>query len=751
MLWWVAQNVIIVAILAAVVSLICRGKRLSPAARHALWLVVLIKLVTPPLFVWPWGISIPAETFIEAGDVKIVNVKQDLNQTEAIVLEEMETAPSATAEVGDEAFLDADGLIVSSETFVVPLNTRNNQVTPVASASVLPEIQSRMQVEQRSVWNFDRGIFWGSIIWTTGILVMALWQGLRIWKMNRLVNTAQPAPEWLSRLLEETSILLSIRAPQIFLVRGISTPLLWAWGKPMLLWPQELSEQLSPEAKQGVLLHELAHLKRKDHWVGRLELVAGCLWWPNPLFWYVRHQLRENAELACDAWVVQTLPNGRRDYADALLTVCQNYSHPAVPLPALGMGKSTRRTLERRLTMILRDRVPFRVSWWGMIAVLLLGVLILPSWSQTKEGQSKKETTQFQDSESKNDVTDELAEPAEVVEVGGEVQLEPDVGRTVIINDQEELLGIFEDTPNTARVRDRRLQEIEKKLQSLLGELRELRGKKVVIKTDSTRKSSDSEVPRKKNNKKKSGIPPIVLEQLRLAADQLKVESFNALSGIIKLNQRRLNPVEEELAKIEKELELKQHELEVKRIATAAIIFAESRKQAEAKQAEVVETKTITLVRTTYRITRVDAKSLEDLIRKIVKADFLQIQIADYVRTITDPEPYGDPNIKLNLALKGYEKPSKTKGTIHFWSHAFTVTTTSETQEYIGRLIALIEKAPRKEVPKQSKPSSPGRRGRSQSEIFLEPVDQQFQEERPFRGLYSGQSNRRRSNTKRED
>src|SRR5258708_4091158 len=47
MLWWLAQNTLIAAILALAVSLACRCFRFSPAVRHALWLVVLIKLITP--------------------------------------------------------------------------------------------------------------------------------------------------------------------------------------------------------------------------------------------------------------------------------------------------------------------------------------------------------------------------------------------------------------------------------------------------------------------------------------------------------------------------------------------------------------------------------------------------------------------------------------------------------------------------------------------------------------------------------
>ena len=66
---------------------------------------------------------------------------------------------------------------------------------------------------------------------------------------------------------------------------------------------------------------ELAHLRRRDHWIGWLQLVAGCLWWWHPLYRYVSRQVRANAELACDAWVVTLMPSARRAYADALLEV----------------------------------------------------------------------------------------------------------------------------------------------------------------------------------------------------------------------------------------------------------------------------------------------------------------------------------------------------------------------------------------------------------------------------------------------
>ncbi len=88
-------------------------------------------------------------------------------------------------------------------------------------------------------------------------------------------------------------------------------------------------------------------------------MIAGCLWWWSPLFWHVRRQLGQAAELACDARVIETLPAARRAYAEALLAVCELVSRRAAPVPALGMG-GVRQEIERRLTMILRESVPSR-------------------------------------------------------------------------------------------------------------------------------------------------------------------------------------------------------------------------------------------------------------------------------------------------------------------------------------------------------------------------------------------------------
>jgi hypothetical protein len=54
-LWWLAQNLVTAVLLAAIVAACCLLLRHRPAAQHALWVIVLLKFVTPPLVVWPWS------------------------------------------------------------------------------------------------------------------------------------------------------------------------------------------------------------------------------------------------------------------------------------------------------------------------------------------------------------------------------------------------------------------------------------------------------------------------------------------------------------------------------------------------------------------------------------------------------------------------------------------------------------------------------------------------------------------------
>src|SRR5262249_34926005 len=136
----------------------------------------------------------------------------------------------------------------------------------------------------------------------------------------------------------------------------------------------------------------------------------------------------------------------------------------AAPALALGMSSGARKTLERRLTMIMRDSAPCRLTWKSLAAVGLLALLAAPGWS----GESAPQ---------KN---------------GDEKQAKPDPGQPVKVQVQakdvlQSIEGVLElqlddvqveqakEDPNAQR--ERRLEQLEKQLQALLKEVQELRGK----------------------------------------------------------------------------------------------------------------------------------------------------------------------------------------------------------------------------------------------------------------------------------
>jgi hypothetical protein len=66
MAWWIFQNVVITSAFVAVIAMVCRTGRIGPVARHALWVLVLVKFVTPPVVVWPWAAPDPFGLAISA-------------------------------------------------------------------------------------------------------------------------------------------------------------------------------------------------------------------------------------------------------------------------------------------------------------------------------------------------------------------------------------------------------------------------------------------------------------------------------------------------------------------------------------------------------------------------------------------------------------------------------------------------------------------------------------------------------------
>ncbi len=361
MLAWCVENTLTAAVLTVVVLAGSRFWRRRPALEHALWLLVLVKLLAPPGLSWPWS-PWPARGVMPQESVSPnahFTIRPTRESSRQIAPDPPAGSPSRAraAEVAQDPLPEASS---NSAARAFPL-PRSDQLAAAALA-----------------------------IWGTGAAMFLLAQVIQTRRFRRLVKTAKPAPAQWWKDLGLLAERMSVRPPQVLLVKELASPLLWCLGRPRLLWPAGLTwsdatgpTNLSPSAT-SLLLHELAHLRRRDHWVAWLEMIAACVWWWNPLFWFVRRRLRESAELACDAWVVWALPDARRTYADSLLAMSERGASVRPIAPAWGaLGQA--RKLERRLIMIYQNNVRRSISRGGLLLILLAALVIVPGWTRGQD------------------------------------------------------------------------------------------------------------------------------------------------------------------------------------------------------------------------------------------------------------------------------------------------------------------------------------------------------------------------------
>ncbi len=374
------SNAAVAAVLALAALLVSRFVR-RPALAHALWVLVLVKLVTPPLRLieldWPRTNPEPAAetaTVSSAAPVWIESVPE----------------PS-----------DTDDNLSEAEAQLARLTERAEQLAPLTADASTEDDQAAASEPAPMAEPFLpqplTPIRWPLIVSLCWLGGSGLWLVLtvgRTWRFQRLLRHAAPAPAALQAETRRMARRLRLaRCPEVWLLPGRVSPMLWALGlRPRLLLPAGLWPKLDSQQRAALLLHELAHWWRGDHWIRVLELATTCLYWWHPVVWWARRELHEAEEQCCDAWVVWALPGAARSYALALVETLDFLSEARPALPAVASGVGQVPDLRRRLTMIMRGSVPRRLGWCGFLSVAGIGAVLLPllpTWAQDGPSQEQ--------------------------------------------------------------------------------------------------------------------------------------------------------------------------------------------------------------------------------------------------------------------------------------------------------------------------------------------------------------------------
>jgi HEAT repeat protein/beta-lactamase regulating signal transducer with metallopeptidase domain len=198
------------------------------------------------------------------------------------------------------------------------------------------------------------------LIWAAGVLAV----------VGRLV-VGLVAVQWLSRrtvpvvdapwlpLAVELAAELGITRRLTFLESArASMPMASGLFAPSVLMPED-ANRWPLERLRIVLLHELAHVKRRDCLTHVIAQLACALHWFNPLAWVAARHIRTERERACDDLVLACGTRGP-DYAEELLEIARvmrGGRYPAL-LTGATLAMAHRSQLEGRLIAILDPKVP---------------------------------------------------------------------------------------------------------------------------------------------------------------------------------------------------------------------------------------------------------------------------------------------------------------------------------------------------------------------------------------------------------
>ncbi len=356
---WLVQTTLMASILIALILVAQRllGGRLGPRWCHALWLILLIRMVLP------WAPASPISLF---------------NLIPALI-PPAEPQDNRDVPTYKDHSLPAAGDAGRARTA--------SDSTPAQAAPVRPVSGPKKQVEAQFPAQPTHPTLPQALptLWLAGALVLGgylLASNFALWRIVKRDHplTNQPILE----LFEECKAQMGVQTIVALVPNDqVKTAALFGFLRPRLLLPREMIETVRREEMRYVFLHELAHLKRGDIYLGWLASLLQVLHWFNPLVWVAFHRMRTDRELACDALVLtRTGRNESREYGRTMVGLVEHLSRPR-HLPALAGILEGKSQLKRRIAMIAQfQNNSYRWSPLAVALIVAVACLTLPNARQ---------------------------------------------------------------------------------------------------------------------------------------------------------------------------------------------------------------------------------------------------------------------------------------------------------------------------------------------------------------------------------
>ncbi|HDR4912545.1 M56 family metallopeptidase [Bacillus cereus] len=227
-------------------------------------------------------------------------------------------------------------------------------------------------------------------VWLAGVIILA---AITFLTNRRLYSYIKKQPditdEQVTTVFNRCKQSMKMKkAVSLRLAGKIASPTVFSFFRPKVLLSKKHMKVLNEQQLQYVFYHELAHIKRNDVAVNWIMYSLILLNWFNPILWYAYFCMREDQELACDAYALTFIDKEEQiAYGHTIITLLEHYSYQ---VPSLANLSRNKRTLKRRIIMIKKfQKKSYRLSLLGVIVIVAIASLSLFN-ARATEGKEKQ-------------------------------------------------------------------------------------------------------------------------------------------------------------------------------------------------------------------------------------------------------------------------------------------------------------------------------------------------------------------------
>ncbi|MDD3119234.1 MAG: M56 family metallopeptidase [Victivallales bacterium] len=193
-------------------------------------------------------------------------------------------------------------------------------------------------------------------VWELGtlLLLLRLGYGLTLTRGFRF-GLAPISDPRLETVLHQAQRLLHLRrVPEVFVSPATTSPLTIGIFRPVMILPETLSSRLNDLEIHSIVLHELAHIRYRDHWWGVLQRIVTALYWWNPAVYRLGNRHTAAEEERSDNGALLQLR--REEYSECLLQLAEKTGRIRRLPAVIGMAAHPGGLRQRIINILAREK-----------------------------------------------------------------------------------------------------------------------------------------------------------------------------------------------------------------------------------------------------------------------------------------------------------------------------------------------------------------------------------------------------------